>query len=137
VNSHSPPPPVTHPSIDKEVVKRASVYRAISNIHEETTYSSVLERKATVQSIQSSQAVFRRLFRTNDLESGSPTREISSTYTASNIEDSVYTADTAKYNQATSQHENSIRTNVFNRNRPDSVPKALRTFGVIPSAFVN
>jgi hypothetical protein len=47
--SHSAPPPVTHPSIDKEVGKRASVYREISNIHEETTYSSVLERKATIR----------------------------------------------------------------------------------------
>jgi hypothetical protein len=98
--SYSPPPPVTHPGIDREVGKRDSVYRAMSNLHEETTYSSILERKATVRSIQSSQPVIRRPSRTNALESDTPTRGISSTYTSSNVDDSVYTADTAEFNQA-------------------------------------
>jgi hypothetical protein len=62
-----------------------------------------------------------------------PTRGI---HTASNVDDSVYTADTDEFNQATSQHENSMRTNVIFQNRPESVPKALRTLGVIPSTFV-
>jgi hypothetical protein len=91
---------VTHPSIDKEVGNRASVYRAISNIHQETPYSSVLERKATVQSIKSRKPVIRRPSHTNALESDTPIRGISSTYTASNVDDSVYTSDTAKFNQA-------------------------------------
>jgi hypothetical protein len=101
--SYSPPPPVTHPSFDREVGKRDSVYRAMSNLHEETAYSSILVRKATVQSIQSSQPVIRSPFRTNALESDTPTRGISSTYSASNVDDSVYTADTSEFNQATSR----------------------------------
>jgi hypothetical protein len=79
--SYSPSLPVTHPSIDREAGKRDSVCRAMSNLHEETTYSSILVRKATVQSIQSSQPVIRSPFRTNALESDTPTRGISSTYT--------------------------------------------------------
>jgi hypothetical protein len=104
--SYSPPPPVTHPSVDREVGKRDSVYREMSNLHEETTYSSILERKATVQSIQSSQPVIRRPSRMNALESDTPTRE-------SNVYDSDYTADTADFNLATSQQENLNNQRVF------------------------
>lgn len=50
--------------------------------------------------------------------------------------DSVYSTDTAEFNQTTSQHENTMRTNVFFQNRPESVPKALRMLGVIPSNYV-
>jgi hypothetical protein len=48
------------------------------NAHEETSNM----RKATVQSIQSSQPVIRRPSRTNAFESDDPTRGISSTYTS-------------------------------------------------------
>jgi hypothetical protein len=132
----SPPPPIAQAI---EAGKRDSIYRAMSNMYDQTTYSSSLpERKLAVPPTSQSRVIPINVIPYDHLDAVPPPKRISSSYSASNVVeyDSVYTADTAEFNQANSQYENSMRSNVFFQNRPESVPKALRMLGVIPSTYV-
>jgi hypothetical protein len=104
--SYSPPPPVTHPSFDREVGKRDSVYRAMLNPHEETTYSSILEEKCycTVDPFQPAGYLTSFAYECFG-KSYYDKRNIVYVHYVEKYKVLVYTADTAEFIQTILHHE--------------------------------